>query len=722
MKTRPRRPSRPPLPVVSVCLGVLLAFLAPVAGLAREAAPDGIQVSAATDSLSTTAADTLVAAPADSVAGEQPSLPQGLGPGLSAAAMAAAQSASSHSVSVKQEDSQPFVVRFENAPKAGIKSDVRVNKYYGQLDTNLEMEASSKFSSTLKYSWDDFRQQEKTIEARGAQALYTAGNMLPVKFSANGSWDWTEDKTVNNAGLANRSKRDLKMGTLKVGKPKFDFGPLKAIVNAGAGINDQKAINKKQVNNFDEAFLDGGVQLGTSLAPGLTVAGRAYGKSVDGDRTLGDSTAPSSARGDSAGVGVYFDQSFATGRLAITRSNFDKRYLDYKHNSTGQIDTVGLDEFDKVVDELETKDALTLKFENEMRLGRFGLQTDLSRETNEHAYSASGVGSKKRQTDKADFALTFGTRRDSFALSYQYGWKWDDQRIKNASENRGRQYIKNRLLEFYYGRELFQATDLVFKTRHGLDQDIAQHEFNSNDKDRLRSEVALEIDRDWPGRFKTKLLFSFKRNEEVSIRSTRSSNNNIKESYEVSPGYNWTISDWLTLSQKYRVYIQYTDYIYSDLESVNRNDNYNKRGNLNTIVVIQASRRLELAVRHDYNKRSNATRVLTDATGTIYYHTDQRQTINKIDFGAVFKVAPDVTLEAATFRTRDFKRTFGSSVRESEVFSGEIWIGAKVDHTWGTDNPLQLSALVKKFNAFGPSVTEASSDYWEADVWLKWEF
>ena len=138
--------------------------------------------------------------------------------------------------------------------------------------------------------------------------------------------------------------------------------------------------------------------------------------------------------------------------------------------------------------------------------------------------------------------------------------------------------------------------------------------------------------------------------------------------------------------------------------------------------MIQASRRLELAVRHDYNKRSNATRVLTDATGTIYYHTDQRQTINKIDFGAVFKVAPDVTLEAATFRTRDFKRTFGSSVRESEVFSGEIWIGAKVDHTWGTDNPLQLSALVKKFNAFGPSVTEASSDYWEADVWLKWEF
>ena len=81
-----------------------------------------------------------------------------------------------------------------------------------------------------------------------------------------------------------------------------------------------------------------------------------------------------------------------------------------------------------------------------------------------------------------------------------------------------------------------------------------------------------------------------------------------------------------------------------------------------------------------------------------------------------------VTLEAATFRTRDFKEVFGVTTRESEVFSGELWVGAKVNRKWGKTDPLEVSILVKKYNAFGPSVTEASSDYWEADVWMKWEF
>ena len=50
----------------------------------------------------------------------------------------------------------------------------------------------------------------------------------------------------------------------------------------------------------------------------------------------------------------------------------------------------------------------------------------------------------------------------------------------------------------------------------------------------------------------------------------------------------------------------------------------------------------------------------------------------------------------------------------------ELWVGTKVNKTWRES--ITLSALVKKFNAFGPSVSETSANYWEADVWLKWEF
>ncbi len=57
---------------------------------------------------------------------------------------------------------------------------------------------------------------------------------------------------------------------------------------------------------------------------------------------------------------------------------------------------------------------------------------------------------------------------------------------------------------------------------------------------------------------------------------------------------------------------------------------------------------------------------------------------------------------------------------ESDEYSGELWVGTKVNKTWRES--ITLSALVKKFNAFGPSVSETSANYWEADVWLKWEF
>lgn len=685
---------------------------------------------------SAAAADTTAAAVADSLFTDQPDTllqeiieaptPAGglgqFGPGMSAAEMAAAQAQGSKAVSTAEQVDLPFFQKFTNTPTAGIKSDVRVNKYYGELASSLNMDGGSKFTNTTSYSWDAFRQQDKTIEARGEKFTYNAGELLPFKVSSNGSWDWSEDRTTNSAGYSNVSKRDLKLGSLRLNQPKFDLGRFKAVLNTGVGVNDQRSLNQNQRNDFSETSLDGGAQLGTAIAPGLSMATRAYGKTLTGTRTLGDNNAPSSASGDSVGVGIYFNRSFTTGRLAVTRSNFDKKYLDYKRNSTGQIDTVGLDEFDKVIGELETQDAVTVEFENKLRLGRLGFNTSLSHSTDELAYKASGVGSKDRQTDEANFVVTYGTRSDSLSVTYSYLWKWDDQRIKNATENRGKQYIKNRDLDLFYGRRLFRRTDLTVKLHTGLSQDIAQYQFNTNDKDRVRNDVTVEVDREWPGKFTAGMLFGYKQSEEIAIRSTRSSNNNVKDSFEVSPSINWPIASWLTLNQTYRVYIQYTDYYYSELESVSRNDDYNKRGNLNTIVVINPTDRLELAVRHDYNKRSTATRTFVDATGHTYYNTDQKQAINKIDLGVVFRVVSGVTLEAATFRTRDYKEIYGATTTESEVFSGQMWVGARVNRKLGKTSPLEISAVVKKFNAFGPSVTEASGDYWEADTWVKWEF
>jgi hypothetical protein len=616
----------------------------------------------------------------------------------------------------------PFFVKFTNTPKAGIRTNVTSNMYYGDFKTTLNMIKAASFSSTLNYSWSDFRQQIKTAEKRGIMGTYSSGSNLPVIASLRGSKDWSEDITTNSGGFENVSKRDYRTGGLTLSKPKLNWGAFDLTLKSSTGLNEQKAVNQNQQNNFKETYLDGGMQVGSEIVEGVTVAGRLYGRTTGGNRTLGDNDSPSSSTVDTTGIGVYYNRNLATGRVALTRGNFDKKYLDYKRNTSGLIDTVGLDEDAKVVDETEIKDILTLDLLNDMRIWGMTFETKLSHSMNESDFASSRVGYKERLQQDADFDLSFSVGRDSFSIGYAFLWKWDDQLTKDATEKRGRNYKKERDFKAYWGRTLFADTDLRVNYFTGLGQDTSENGYLTTDKDRLRYGLTMDLKRDWVGKFSTNMLFGFKQNHDLALHSTRSSNNNIKDSFEVSPGFSWPVATWLTLTQKYRVYIQYTDYVYSDLAGSKSVDNYNKRATLATVVQIKASERLDLTIKHDYNQRINADKTDESATGSNQYFVYQRQKIGKIDLAFVFKVANGVVLEGATYRTKDSKATINTKESIVDRLEGKIWVGARVNRQWGKDNPLELSAMVRKYNAYGPSVSKTSADYWETDVWLKWSF
>ena len=583
------------------------------------------------------------------------------------------------------------------------------------------MQSGASLDNTLGWSWADYRKQDKTIERREDQLTWNAGAQLPISTSIVGNWDWSEDRTVNSAGVANLAKRDYLRGSLNLSKVKMQTGSFVTSVRGMGTVEDQKSLNQSQRNDFAEATGSLGAQTGWQMAEGLVLAGRLWGSTTSGQRTLGEEDSPSSAAGDTVGLGVYYQQHWAGGRVHVSRANFDKRYLDYRRNSNGLIDTTGYADDEKVVSELETKDAMTVEFENVLRLGGIKLDTGLSRTSDNLDYAASGKGLTERESDSFAAALSFAAGRDSFMINYNWLWKWDDQRYKNATANRGKQYVKNREFAVSWFREIFSATDMTFRVRQSLNQDSAENQFNDNDKDRVSSDLSLKFERAWVG-FRTQLVFNYNEVEDLSLNSSRSSGNNTKDAYEIAPGYTWDLADWLMLTQSYRLYIQYTDYIYDYLPDVSRNDDYNKRGILNTRVTIDASERLTLTIKHDYNKRFNATETSSDAAGGSAYFKDQIQTNNKIDLGLNFEAAEGVVLEAATFRAKDIKETFSTTNRTTTTFSGEIWVGAQVRKKWGKAKPLELSAMVRKYNAYGPSITETSADYWDADVWLKWSF
>jgi len=610
---------------------------------------------------------------------------------------------------------------FKNTPKAGVRANVRQNNYYGELTTNLSMRGGSIANNRLNWSYDQYRKQDKTVETRGLGLDYNTGSLLPASVRASGKWNWSEDKTVNTTGSANVAKRDFKSGTVSVSKPRMQAGMFLTTLSAAVGINDQKANDQNVQNDFNEASVDGHLQTGARVARGVTIAGRLYAKSLGGDRSLGTSTSPSSANSDSMGIGIYYDRTVAVGRVAITRSNFDKKYLDFNRDQNGQVDTL-TPGVEKYVEELETKDAISIEFENRFQIGRIDLRANLSRDINEQDYAISKAGLKERQQDRMNLAASFGAGRDSFEVAYVYGYKWDDQKLQDATERRGRKYTKDRDYEFTWYRDLFTATDLTVKYHQGLTQDTAENQYNDNDKDRLETDLSLKLGRNWNSGFRVNLGFNWKGTQDLNIRASRSSTNNHRDSYEVAPGYTWILSPWLTLSQNYRLYIQYTDYVFSHLPDVNREDNYNKRGNLNTSMVIKPSSRLRLNLKYDYNKRFNATKTATDVTGGSKYRKDLIQTIGRVDLAVSYTVAEGVTLEGATYRNRDAKDNIGSTTKTTVNHAGEMWLGCKISQKWGTKHPLELSATIKKYNAYGPSVTETSSDYWEADAWLKWEF
>jgi hypothetical protein len=617
----------------------------------------------------------------------------------------------------------PLFRSFKNKPVAGTRASVRQYSYYWEIVSDLKMRDSASFKNTLDWSWDEFRRQNKTVEKWNNEFIYSLGKMIPLQARLDGRWNWSEDKTVNTAGVANLNKRNNKKLGIELSKQMFRTGPLVNIAKASASINDQKSVNQGQRNDFNEGILDGGFQTAYEITPGLSLAGRLYGMATSGERTLGTTTDSSTADGDSLGFGVYYGATYGSGRAVVTRSNFNKNYLDFVRNSNALIDTVGLSDEEKVVFETETNDAMRVEIINDFSLGKIGFQSRLSRDTNDLDYAVSGVGLKQRQNDLMQLTMTFGAGRDSFAVGYDWKWKWDDQRIKGATANRGKQNTKDRDFEFQWFHRLFTATMFSMRYHQQLGQDIAENVWNDNDKDRLQSDFSMKAERNWYGSFRASMVYAYTQVQDISIRESRSANNNTKDSHEIAPSYTWTISRRVSFDQSYRLYIQYTGYDFGYLDTVDKDDSYNKRGNLATRVTLKPTKRLGLTIRHDYNKRFNAKKTGTSADGGSYYAQDLNQRISKIDLGMTFDIAPGATFEAATYRTNDKKYNPSATViSESINKSGEIWVGCRVKQTWGRKNPLELSAMVRKYNAFGPSVTETSADYWEADVWLKWSF
>ncbi len=627
------------------------------------------------------------------------------------------------SLAVAIIDTNKFFQRWKRDPSGTVRAEMRKVQYTGGLNNTIAMKKGASLVDNILYSYETFRQQEKTIERRENSFNFSDSKLLPFKLTVASNWNWSEDQTVNSLGASNLTARDHKMATLNVSKEDLETGFLNHTVSVKANIDDQKSESQNQRNDFTEGKVSGGLQSGCEVFEGISVASRLYGQTVSGDRALGQVVSPSSATTDTLGFGVYMRRGVFSGTFDVARASFEKRYLDFRRNANGLVDTMDPD-VEKIVQELEQKDALALRYHGDIRIDRYHLKTEYSRLTNQHEFLNGGQGLRERLQDTMKVTLSFSpTRHDSISISYKYEWKWDNQRLKGAELFRGRQYDKRRNFDFQWNRKLFANTDLVTKWHQGLTQTVAENQYNDNDRDRLSSDFYTQLKSTLGTGFNTTMVFNAKRIEDLSIREARSSGNNIKDTIELAPGYQWMINSWLSLNQTYRIYIQFTDYLFSNLESVRREDDYNKRGSLATRVTVRPTSRLTVTAAHEGSGKSDANRTRNYAYGNDYYNVNKEQKITRMDLTVRYDASSWLTFEGATNRTWDSTDAFGTEeTTTTERNGGRVWLGCNVSSDIGRSNPLRLDLKVKKYRAYGPNVRDISADYWDADVSVAWTF
>ena len=615
-----------------------------------------------------------------------------------------------------------------NTPEAGVMANVTKVNYFGRLKNSVQVRGGGEITDNYGYGYDTYRRQDKTVETRSADGTYTSGELLPFTLRLEGSINWSEDITTNSGGNTNINRQEQRRAGASASRAGIVTGPTTHTLQAGWFYNEQNAINQGQLNNFNEGEYSGGWRTSTEVLEGVRVGTVVYGIKRDGESLLADFESPSSTTGDTLGAALGYDRLGLRGRVSFDRASFDRRYLDYRRNSNGLIDTTGLEDgVSKVVRELEEQDSVQLDWTNATRLLGINLSASLAHTYDEQRYAQSGVGRKERLRDTMNLKSSFSVGADSFAVAYNYEWSWDDQQFANAVAPRGRQYKKSREITLDWQRDLFRNTRISGRYRTQLVQDIAEDEHNENDRDRLVEEGRLKLDASWSNRFTASLLTEYQRIEDISIRGTRSANNNAKRTFEVSPSYTYIFHENLQFSQTFRMYIQYQDYDFVGFEGVNKEDTYNKRGNLSTTVRWNPTDRLELDIKHDYNQKYNGTRTARDAAGNALYRRDQDQTINRIELAMVYAVVEwsqteSLKLEAATYRTRDLIERYGATINATERYSGELWVGAVVNRTFGSERPFTVKGRVKRNLAYGPNVTDTSDDYWDADVLVSWRF
>jgi len=220
-------------------------------------------------------------------------------------------------------------------------------------------------------------------------------------------------------------------------------------------------------------------------------------------------------------------------------------------------------------------------------------------------------------------------------------------------------------------------------------------------------------------KFSTDVSITTNRNQTINIDATLSKDNRVDYLYRVMPEYKFTPAPWVTISQKYTIKIEYTDFVYKEEE------NYiNRTTSLVTDARFSMFRRLRFSFSHSYLMKDTGSYL--PRNGERLYNRNSENLEHRIDLKTEYRPSDGFAVKAtANFRNQRNSR-FG--IRDGERVrmgvriyeSGGLKVGFERKKKFGENGALNFDISYVK--NFGPYLSEERKQYWLVDANIAFQF
>jgi len=247
-----------------------------------------------------------------------------------------------------------------------------------------------------------------------------------------------------------------------------------------------------------------------------------------------------------------------------------------------------------------------------------------------------------------------------------------------------------------------------------------KREQNPRDVDYLNSSLDCKINGHLFKRIKTDIIFSTLQSETVNIDASLSDDNRTNFQYLLSPKLSFDPVPWITLSQKYEMKFDYTEYTFdADRNYLDRNTT------LETDAAFRIFRRMRLTLNHGYQMKDTGS-YLQKSGGEKLYGRSNENFEHRMKMYCEYNPVKDMMFFVRTIYKTQKNNTLGMLDGERQVIgtsgsdSGDLRTGFKRSRKLTDSGKIDLDvAYVKKF---APYLSEDRKQYWEVNMNLELSF